>query len=120
MVAAPSGVVFILWSCALYISSRTLLIIYNFTLIATNSVRIFSYCMGVIHLVTKLTRLNVLSIFFSRKLKMNEDKNAINGQLDSINNNLTKLEKHSLRIRDNTGMIWLTLVLYIVYVEFFK
>ena len=51
---------------------------------------------------------------------MNEDNNAINEQLDSINNNLTKLEKHSLRIRDNTGMIWLTLVLYIVYVEFFK
>ena len=51
---------------------------------------------------------------------MNEDKNAINGQLDSINNNLTKLEKHSLRIRDNVGMIWLTLVVYIVYVEFFK
>ena len=50
---------------------------------------------------------------------MNEDKNAINGQLDSINNNLTKLEKHSLRIRDNTGMIWLTLVLYVVYVEGF-
>ena len=51
---------------------------------------------------------------------MNEDKNAINEQLDSINNNLTKLEKHSLRIRDNAGMIWLTLVVYIVYVEFFK
>ena len=51
---------------------------------------------------------------------MNEDNNAINEQLDSINNNLKKLEKHSLRIRDNAGMIWLTLVVYIVYVEFFK
>ena len=58
--------------------------------------------------------------FFSRKLKMNEDKNAINGQLDSINNNLTKLEKHLLRIRDNVGMIWLTLIIYIFYIEFFK
>ena len=51
---------------------------------------------------------------------MNEDNDAINEQLDSIDNNLTKLEKHSLRIRDNVGMIWLTFVIYIVYVEFFK
>ena len=51
---------------------------------------------------------------------MNEYNNAVNLQLDSVNSNLTKLEKHSLRIRDNAGMIWLTLVVYIVYVEFFK
>jgi len=51
---------------------------------------------------------------------MNEDNNAVNQQLDSIDNNLTKLEKHSLRIRDNVGMIWLTFIVYIVYIEFFK
>ena len=51
---------------------------------------------------------------------MNEYNNAVNLQLDSVNSNLTKLEKHSLRIRDNVGLIWLTLVLYLVYVEFFK
>ena len=51
---------------------------------------------------------------------MNEYNNAVNLQLDSVNSNLTKLEKHSLRIRDNAGMIWLTLVVFIVYVEFFK
>ena len=51
---------------------------------------------------------------------MNEYNNAVNLQLDSVNSNLTKLEKHSLRIRDNVGMIWLTLVVYIVYLEFFK
>ena len=51
---------------------------------------------------------------------MSEDNNAINEQLNSINSNLTKLEKPSLRIRDNVGLIWLTLVIYIVYVEFFK
>ena len=38
---------------------------------------------------------------------MNEDNNAINEQLHDIDNNLTKLEKHSLRIRDNVGLIWL-------------
>ena len=54
---------------------------------------------------------------------MNEYNNAVNLQLDSVNSNLTKLEKHSLLIRDNVGLIWLTLVVYIVYivyVEFFK
>ena len=54
---------------------------------------------------------------------MNEENNTINEQLDSIDNNLTKLEKHSLRIRDNVGMIWLTFIVYIVYIvyiEFFK
>jgi len=51
---------------------------------------------------------------------MNKDNNAVNEQLDSINSNLTKLEKHSLRTRDNVGLIWLTLVVYIVYVEFFN
>ena len=51
---------------------------------------------------------------------MNKDNNAVNEQLDSIDNNLTKLEKHSLRIRDNVGMIWLTFIVYIVYIEFFK
>ena len=51
---------------------------------------------------------------------MNEYNNAVNLQLDSVNSNLAKLEKHSLRIRDNVGLIWLTLVIYIVYVEFFK
>ena len=51
---------------------------------------------------------------------MNAYNNAVNLQLDSVKSNLTKLEKHSLRIRDNVGLIWLTLVVYIVYVEFFK
>ena len=51
---------------------------------------------------------------------MNKDNNAVNDQLDRINNNLIKLEKHSLRTRVNVGLIWLTLVVYIVYVEFFN
>ena len=47
---------------------------------------------------------------------MNENNNVLNEQLDI----LVKLEKHSLRTRDNIGMIWLTLIVYIVYIEFFK
>ena len=49
-----------------------------------------------------------------------DEENNYSEQLDNIDNNLTKLEKHSLRIRDNVGMIWLTLIVYIVYIEFFK
>ena len=51
---------------------------------------------------------------------MNDENNTINEQLDSIDNSLTELEKHSLRIRDNVGMIWLTFIVYIVYIEFVK
>ena len=51
---------------------------------------------------------------------MNKINNVMNNQLDRINNNLTMIEKSSLRIRDNVGMIWLILVVYIVYVEIFK
>ena len=51
---------------------------------------------------------------------MNEYSNAVNPKLASVDKNLQKLEKHSLRIRDNVGLIWLTLVVYIAYVEFFK
>ena len=47
---------------------------------------------------------------------MNENNNVLNEQLDI----LVKLEKNSLRTRDNVGMIWLTLIVYIVYIEFFK
>jgi len=49
-----------------------------------------------------------------------DEENNYSEQLDNIDNNLTKLEKHSLRIRDNVGMIWLILIVYIVYIEFFK
>lgn len=51
---------------------------------------------------------------------MNEDNNAINQRLESINDTLTKQEKHSIRIRDNVGLICLTLIIYIVYLEFLK
>ena len=37
-----------------------------------------------------------------------------------MNEDNNNIEKHLIRIRDNIGMIWLTLVVYIVYIEFFK
>ena len=62
----------------------------------------------------------IINNFFQGAIKMNEDNNAINEQLESINSNLTTIEKHSLRIQDKVGLIWLILVVYIAYIEFFK
>ncbi len=51
---------------------------------------------------------------------MTNDQNQLIDQLTSIDNNLEKLQKSSNRISDNMGLIWLILVGYIVYIEFFK
>jgi hypothetical protein len=51
---------------------------------------------------------------------MTDDKEQFIDQLNSIDNNLEKLQKNSLRISDNMGLIWLILLGYIVYIEFFK
>jgi len=51
---------------------------------------------------------------------MTNEKNQLIEQLSSIENNLKKIQKNSNIIRDNMGLIWLILVGYIVYIEFFK
>jgi len=51
---------------------------------------------------------------------MINDNNQLMDQLSSIDNNLEKIQKNSNRISDNMGLIWLILVGYIVYIEFFK
>ena len=51
---------------------------------------------------------------------MTHENNQLLDQLTSIDNNLKNLEKNSMRISDNMGLIWLILLGYIVYIEFFK
>ncbi len=51
---------------------------------------------------------------------MTHENNQLLDQLTSIDNNLEKLQKNSNRISDNMGLIWLIIVGYIVYIEFFK
>jgi len=51
---------------------------------------------------------------------MTHENNQLLDQLTSIDNNLEKIQKNSNRISDNMGLIWLILVGYIVYIEFFK
>ena len=59
--------------------------------------------------------------FLMRPLReMTNEKNQMIEQLISIDNNLEKLQKNSNRISDNMGLIWLILLGYIVYIEFFK
>ena len=51
---------------------------------------------------------------------MTSDKDQLIDQLTSIDNNLEKLQKNCMRISDNMGLIWLILLGYIAYLEFFK
>ena len=51
---------------------------------------------------------------------MTNEKNKLIEQLSSIDNNLEKLQKNSNKISDNMGLVWLILLGYIVYLEFFK
>ena len=51
---------------------------------------------------------------------MTNDKSELIEQLSSIDNNLEKLQKNSNKISDNMGLVWLILLGYIVYIEFFK
>jgi len=51
---------------------------------------------------------------------MTHENNQLLDQLSSIDNNLEKIQKNSNRISDNMGLIWLILMGYIVYIEFFK
>ena len=47
-------------------------------------------------------------------------KNQIIQQINSIDDNLEKLERNSNRNSDQVGLIWLTILGYIIYLEFIK
>ena len=51
---------------------------------------------------------------------MRNDENQLIQQLNSIDDNLEKLEQSSNRNSDQVGLIWLTILCYIVYLEFIK
>ena len=51
---------------------------------------------------------------------MRNDENQIIQQINSIDDNLEKLERNSIRNSDQVGLIWLTILVYIIYLEFFK
>ena len=55
-----------------------------------------------------------------RGMIMINDENQIIKQINSIDDNLEKLERNSNRNSDQVGLIWLTILGYIIYLEFIK
>jgi hypothetical protein len=51
---------------------------------------------------------------------MINDENHLIQQINSIDDNLEKLERNSNRNSDQVGLIWLTMLGYIIYLEFIK
>ena len=41
-------------------------------------------------------------------------------EISSIDHNLEKIDQNSKKISDQVGLIWLTILGYIIYLEFFK
>ena len=56
----------------------------------------------------------------SGEIEMTSENNQLLDQMRSIDSNLVKLEKNSNKNSDQVGLIWLTLIFYILYIEFFK
>ena len=55
-----------------------------------------------------------------KEIKMTNENNQLLDQMSSIDNSLEKLEQNSKKISDQVGLIWLTILGYIIYLEFFK
>ena len=55
-----------------------------------------------------------------RGIKMINDENQLIQQINSIDDNLEKIERNSNRNSDQVGLIWLTMLGYIIYLEFIK
>lgn len=51
---------------------------------------------------------------------MINNENHLIQQINSIDDNLEKLERNSNRNSDQVGLIWLTILGYIIYLEFIK
>ena len=55
-----------------------------------------------------------------KEIKMMNENNQLLDQMSSIDDSLEKLEQNSKKISDQVGLIWLTILGYIIYIEFFK
>ena len=56
----------------------------------------------------------------SGEIEMTSENNQLLDQMRSIDSILAKLEKNSNKNIDQVGLIWLTLICYILYIEFLK
>ena len=55
-----------------------------------------------------------------KEIKMTNENNQLLDQMSSIDDSLEKLKQNSKKISDQVGLIWLTIVGYIIYLELFK
>ena len=55
-----------------------------------------------------------------KEIKMTNENNQLLDQMSSIDDSLEKLKQNSKKISDQVGLIWLTIVGYIIYLEFIK
>ena len=55
-----------------------------------------------------------------KEIKMTNVNSQLLDQMSSIDDSLEKLEQNPKKISDQVGLIWLTIVGYIIYLEFFK
>ena len=55
-----------------------------------------------------------------KEIKMTNENNQLLDQMSSIDDGLKKLNQNSKKISDQVGLIWLTIVGFIIYLEFFK
>jgi len=54
-----------------------------------------------------------------REVKMT-NKDGLIDKVNNIDTNLEKLERSSIKNSDQVGLIWLTILGYIIYLEFIK
>ena len=55
-----------------------------------------------------------------RKIKMTNENIKLLDEMSSIDHSLEKIYQNSKKISDQVGLIWLTILGYIIYLEFFK
>ena len=55
-----------------------------------------------------------------RKIKMIIENIKLLDEMSSIDQRLEKIDQNSKKISDQLGLIWLTILGYIIYLEFFK
>ena len=55
-----------------------------------------------------------------REVKMMNDNNQLLDKVSFIDKSFEKIEQNSKKVNDQLGLIWLTILSYIIYLEFFK
>ena len=55
-----------------------------------------------------------------KEIKMTNENIKLLDDMSSIEDSLEKLEQNSKKVSDQLGLIWLTILGYIIYLEFFK